>query len=212
MPGLLDAVASHPPRAFVIQTRGSLILRDIDRLRTVAARTRLRIGFSITTDREDVRRVFEPHCSPIEERWSTVAALRAAGIPTAMTIAPILPCDPETLAKPSAIEAAETLLSIADPPAHTRGQTRRSHDPRRCERWPSLQLDTGGRSVKLDSRHSSARLSTVLKAAVNAPGRNLGMGSGRFWTAGRGSSRTVVPLGPPHPKTGGNIVPRSGVL
>src|SRR5580698_828390 len=55
MPGLLEAVAGHPPRVFVIQTRGPLILRDIDLLREAAKRTTIRVSFSITTDRDDVR-------------------------------------------------------------------------------------------------------------------------------------------------------------
>jgi DNA repair photolyase len=97
MPGLLEAVAEHPPRVFVIQTRGPLILRDIDLLRAAAKRTILRVSFSITTDREDVRRIFEPHCASIGERWQTVEALQAAGIETSVAIAPILPSNPEAL-------------------------------------------------------------------------------------------------------------------
>jgi DNA repair photolyase len=97
MPGLLDAVASHPPRVFVIQTRGPLILRDIDLLRAAAKNTTIRVSFSITTDSEDVRRIFEPHCAPIEERWRTVETLQAAGIETSVAIAPILPSNPEAL-------------------------------------------------------------------------------------------------------------------
>ena len=52
-----------PPRVFVLQTRGPLILRDLDRLRALARRTTLRVSFSITTNREDVRRLYEPHCA-----------------------------------------------------------------------------------------------------------------------------------------------------
>jgi DNA repair photolyase len=57
MPRLLDAVIARPPRVFVIQTRGPLVLRDIDKLRARSRRTQLRVSFSITTDREDVRRL-----------------------------------------------------------------------------------------------------------------------------------------------------------
>jgi DNA repair photolyase len=94
---VLEAIAANPPAVFVIQTRGPLILRDIELLREAARRTRLRVGFSITTDREDVRRIFEPYCASIEERWQTVAALRAARIDVSATLAPILPCYPEAL-------------------------------------------------------------------------------------------------------------------
>ncbi len=97
MPDLLNAVAANPPRVFVIQTRGPLIVRDIDLLRVLAARTTLRVSFSITTDSDSVRRIFEPGCAPISERWQTVAASQSAGIETSVAIAPILPCDPAAI-------------------------------------------------------------------------------------------------------------------
>jgi DNA repair photolyase len=97
LPALLEAVARHPPRVFVIQTRGPMIVRDIDLLRTIALRTTLRVSFSVTTDRDDVRRIFEPLCASIEERWQAIEALQAAGIETSVAIAPVLPCNPESL-------------------------------------------------------------------------------------------------------------------
>jgi DNA repair photolyase len=44
-----------------------------------------------------VRRIFEPLCAPVEERWRVVETLQAAGIETSVAIAPILPCDPEAM-------------------------------------------------------------------------------------------------------------------
>src|SRR5580700_618708 len=52
MPRILDALLEAPPRVFTIQTRGPLILRDLDRLRALSHRTVLRVSFSITTNRE----------------------------------------------------------------------------------------------------------------------------------------------------------------
>ena len=72
MPPILEAVGINPPRVLVIQTRGPLILRDIRLLRQVGSVTNLRVSFSITTDTEQVRRVFEPHCASLEQRWETV--------------------------------------------------------------------------------------------------------------------------------------------
>ena len=42
-----------------------------------------------------MRKIFEPHCAPPEERWATIRELRAAGIAVTATLAPLLPCDPE---------------------------------------------------------------------------------------------------------------------
>jgi len=110
MPAILDAVSQQPPRAFVLQTRGPLILRDLDRLRDIPG---VRVSFSITTNREDIRKLYEPHCAPIAERLTTVRALREAGVETYVTVAPLLPCDPEELAA-AVIDASGRDL-IGDP-------------------------------------------------------------------------------------------------
>jgi DNA repair photolyase len=73
----------------------------------------LRVGFSVTTDREDVRRIFEPHCAPVEDRWRAIRTLRKAGVLVFATLAPILPCDPEALVA-RALEETDGAV-IADP-------------------------------------------------------------------------------------------------
>jgi len=97
MPRLLDEFLKQPPRVLVIQTRGPLILRDLDRLASLSGRTNLRVSFSLTTDREDVRRLYEPLCAPVGERLTVMRQLREAGIVTYATLAPLLPCNPEAL-------------------------------------------------------------------------------------------------------------------
>jgi DNA repair photolyase len=117
MPRILDAVLEAPPRVFVLQTRGPLILRDLKLLLEVARRTTLRVSFSVTTNREEVRKLYEPQCAPIARRLEVIRALREAGIETYATLAPLLPCDPEELAL-IALEASGRDL-IGDP-LHTR--------------------------------------------------------------------------------------------
>ncbi len=118
MPALLAAVADTPPRVFVIQTRSPLLLRDLAILQEIALRTKLRISFSITTNRDHVRRRYEPHCEPNEERLDAIRQLRATGIEVYATLAPLLPCDPERLVN-DALEATGRRL-IGDP-LHVRG-------------------------------------------------------------------------------------------
>ena len=65
MPRILDELLAKPPKVFVIQTRGPLILRDLSRLVELSRRTTLRVSFSITTNREAVRKLYEPHCATI---------------------------------------------------------------------------------------------------------------------------------------------------
>jgi DNA repair photolyase len=173
MPGLLEAVANHPPRAFVIQTRGPLILRDLELLRTAAKRMKLRVSFSITTDREEVRRIFEPHCASIEERWRTVQTLQAAGIETSVAIAPILPCEPEAL-----IERAVACSRgpIVSDPFHVRsvkrsGATTRGAAMAICERH--------GWGEWLDPLFQESVLARMAACAA-AAGREFGHGPRGF--------------------------------
>ena len=113
MPAILDALLAQPPAVFTIQTRGPLILRDIEHLKALAQRTRLRVSFSLTTNDEEVRRLYEPRCATFEQRLQTVRELCRQGIDTFATLAPILPCNPEKLAT-AAIEATGNNL-IGDP-------------------------------------------------------------------------------------------------
>jgi DNA repair photolyase len=109
MPRILEALIENPPRVFTIQTRGTLILRDLELLK----RARARVSFSITTNRDDIRRLYEPHCSTFEERLGVVRTLREAGIEAYATLAPLLPCDPVELAQ-AALDASRRDL-IGDP-------------------------------------------------------------------------------------------------
>jgi DNA repair photolyase len=97
MPRLLDALVDKPPRTVAIQTRGPLILRDLPKLRELASRTRLRVSFSLTTNREEIRRLYEPLCAPLADRLQAIRELGAAGVRVHATLAPLLPCDPEAL-------------------------------------------------------------------------------------------------------------------
>lgn len=113
MPAILESVSTRPPQIFVIQTRGTLILRDVALLQQVARCTTLRISFSVTTDRDEIRQRYEPHCEPNQVRLTAIRDLRNAGLEVYATLAPLLPCDPEQLAG-MAIEASGRDL-IGDP-------------------------------------------------------------------------------------------------
>ena len=117
MPRLLDALIDRPPRVFAIQTRGPLILRDLSQLETLARRTSLRVSFSLTTDREEIRRLYEPLCATFDARLSVMRQLTQAGIATYATLAPLLPCHPETLVDQA---IAATARDIICDPFHVR--------------------------------------------------------------------------------------------
>ncbi len=128
MPEVLSAFITNPPRILVIQTRGPLILRDVELLQKLARLTTLRISFSITTDRDDVRRHYEPRCESNEIRLQALRSLRSAGLEAYATLAPLLPCNPEKLAEYAIAASGRDL--IGDPlhvrQAKPRGATTRA--------------------------------------------------------------------------------------
>lgn len=71
-----------------IQTRSTLLLRDIELLQLSAS---LEVGISITTGDDKIRRLFEPHATPIKERIRILRELHSAKIKTFAMIAPMLP-------------------------------------------------------------------------------------------------------------------------
>jgi DNA repair photolyase len=173
MPGILEAVIASPSKVFVIQTRGPLILRDLALLTSLNARTSLRVGFSVTTDREDVRRIFEPHCATIDERWQSVRALCDAGIETSVTLAPILPCNPETLVERAVAFSNGPL--IADP-FHVRSVKRSGATTRAAA---AAICDHHGWNEWLDPAFQSEVLSRMRQRATELS-REFGCGSAGF--------------------------------
>jgi DNA repair photolyase len=90
--GILEEMVPHQPR-LVVQTRGPLVVRDIDVLQRFRS---LRVNLSIPTDSEEVRQAFEPKAPPLEKRWQALAEVKASGIAVGVCVTPMLPlADPE---------------------------------------------------------------------------------------------------------------------
>jgi DNA repair photolyase len=93
--GIFEALLPHQPR-LVVQTRGPLVVRDIDLLRQFQG---VRVNVSVPTDSEEVRKRFEPKAPPLERRWLALEELSAAGVPVGVCVTPTLPvADPEAFA------------------------------------------------------------------------------------------------------------------
>lgn len=78
----------------VVLTRAPRILDDVALLGRFR---RALVGFSIPTDDDAYRAIFEPNADPIDERLAALRALHAAGVRTFAVIQPMLPMDPERL-------------------------------------------------------------------------------------------------------------------
>jgi DNA repair photolyase len=85
---ILEELADYHQPRLVVQTRGALVARDIDLLKRFE---RVRVNMTITTDDEEIRRVFEPSCSSVRARLDAIAKVHSAGIPTCVTMSPLLP-------------------------------------------------------------------------------------------------------------------------
>lgn len=72
-------------------TKNSLVLRDLDIFKELAANNLVHIVISITTLNEDLRRKMEPRTASAYKRLEVVEKLAAAGIPTGVMTAPIIP-------------------------------------------------------------------------------------------------------------------------
>lgn len=93
---LEELLIYHQPR-LVIQTRSPLVTRDIDLLRQFQ---QVQVNMTITTDDDEVRKVFEPFCPANRVRLQAIQEIHAMGIPACITLTPLLPvADPHAFAQ-----------------------------------------------------------------------------------------------------------------
>jgi DNA repair photolyase len=74
-----------------IVTKGALILRDLEILRSLAADQLVQIFVSVTSLDSELKRTLEPRTASPQARLRVITELRAAGIPTGVLVAPIIP-------------------------------------------------------------------------------------------------------------------------
>ena len=74
-----------------ITTKSHLVTRDIDLLAPMAAKGLVGVGVSITTLDRDLAREMEPRASVPARRLDAIRQLSAAGVPTIVMVAPVIP-------------------------------------------------------------------------------------------------------------------------
>ncbi len=74
-----------------VVTKSKLVLRDLDLLKQLALHNAASVAVSITTLDNALAAKMEPRASSPRERLETVRTLSAAGIPTSVMVAPIIP-------------------------------------------------------------------------------------------------------------------------
>lgn len=92
---LLEAMRSIPPDHLILQTHSHRAADRLEILRELGRACRLRVHISIETDRERIPGL-PPHASPVAARFEAARRLKEEGIPTVITVSPLLPIqDPE---------------------------------------------------------------------------------------------------------------------
>ena len=80
--------AGHPVG---IVTKSALVLRDLDILSRMAERNLVKVALSVTTLDPKLARTMEPRASTPTRRLEALRRLSAAGVPTSVMVAPVIP-------------------------------------------------------------------------------------------------------------------------
>lgn len=89
---LLQTMAERGDKPkLVVQTRSPDVVRDCDLFQQMGENGgRVQVNMTVTTDDEDIRRTFEPHCPSNSRRLDAIGKVQAAGIGTCITMTPLL--------------------------------------------------------------------------------------------------------------------------
>lgn len=178
----------HP---VTIITKSALVLRDLDLLADLARDGLAGVGVSITTLDADLKRVMEPQAASPRARLEAVRRLSAAGVPTGVMVAPVIPAltdhEMEAILEASAAAGARwagyVLLRLPHEVKDLFREWLAAHYPDRAEHVMSLvrQMRGGkdydpGFGVRM---RGTGPLAQLLRSRFQVACRRLGLGAGR---------------------------------
>jgi DNA repair photolyase len=88
---ILEEMARLDRLSVSITTKSNLVLRDIDVLRRIAARSEISVNLTVTTTRTRLARLLEPRAPRPDLRLAAVGELRRAGLAAGVFAMPLLP-------------------------------------------------------------------------------------------------------------------------
>lgn len=138
---VMEEFARHEGLSLGLVTKSDLIVRDLDLLRAIAAKNRLRIHVTITTTDTNLARILEPRAPRPDLRFTAVKKLVAAGISTSVNCAPILPGitdSPKDLESVVRGAAATCATSVAAIPLFLKPCSAKVFMPFLAEHFPHL--------------------------------------------------------------------------
>ncbi|KVE34187.1 PA0069 family radical SAM protein [Burkholderia sp. TSV86] len=137
---------------FAAITKSSLIERDLDLLAPMAARGQVMAAVTITTLDAELARALEPRAATPSRRLRTIRALRDAGVPVGVSVAPMIPfvTEPdlervlEACADAGATHASYIVLRLPWEVAPLFAEWLAAHFPDRAERVMARVRDMRG--------------------------------------------------------------------
>ena len=182
------AEARHP---VTIVTKGALVVRDLDVLERLAAERLVKVFVSVTTLDDELKRRMEPRAASPRARLAAIGRLAAAGIPTGLMYAPVVPAindhELEAILEAGAAQGATTagyvLLRLPGEVRDLFYEWLDLHYPDRAQKVRNrIRELRGGRDN--DSRfghrmRGQGTWAALLKSRFEASCRRHGLGSGR---------------------------------
>ena len=148
---ILEVLAAHRHPVTIV-TKSSLILRDLDILAPMAKEGLAKAAVSVTTLDATLARRMEPRATTPARRIETIRGLAAAGVPTSVMVAPVIPVltDPEmetileTAANAGAQSAGFVMLRLPLEIKDLFQEWLAVHAPMKAKHVMSLVRDTRG--------------------------------------------------------------------
>ena len=88
---IMEELAQHSGLSLGIVTKSTLVLRDIDLLQQIAARSQIFVNLTITTLDAQLARILEPRAPRPDLRLEVISKLNQAGVPAGAICAPVIP-------------------------------------------------------------------------------------------------------------------------
>jgi len=183
---LLELLLEHK-HPITIVTKGALILRDLDLLRAFAEQDLVAVHVSVTTLDDELKRRMEPRTAGPKQRLAMIRQLSAAGIPTGVMAAPVIPALNdhelesilEAAAENGAGSAGYVLLRLPHEVAPLFVEWLHAHYPDRAEHVLSLLRQLRGGAL-YDSEFGSRQrgfgpFAALLKARFEKARRRFGL-------------------------------------
>lgn len=208
--GILEVLSAfnHPVS---IVTKSDAVLADRELLADMAARRLAKVYLSVTTLDNELARKLEPRAAAPAKRLAAVRALRDAGIPAGVMVAPVIPAltdaEMETIlaaaADAGATEAGYILLRLPLEVKDLFTEWLHAHYPDRARKVLSLVRDTRGGQLNDAAfgrrMRGNGPYAALIAARFEVAVRRLGLAheKAREGMTGLDTSRFAPPTAPP---------------